>query len=126
MAENLPLVINQGEDWTVQIIWTDSFDEPLPVIHPCRMSIKSQAGQTLAELETDPDIPEGEVPTIALSSEQGLLQLHIAAEQTAAMPPGFYHYDLFVTLDAEDDFPGDQRHRLLYGQVTVNKRVTLV
>lgn len=125
MAELLPIVIDQGESWTTQLVWTDNFDEPLPVIHPCRMSIRALGGQTLADLYTDPEIPEGETPSIALSTETGLVQLHIPAEQTAAMPPGQYHYDLFLTLDAVEP-AGNQTHRLVYGPVTVNKRVTYI
>lgn len=124
MAETVPLVIDQGEDWTAQIVWTDSQDEPLPVIHPCRMDIKGLGGQILAQLYTDPDLPEGELPTISLSTETGLMQLHIPAEQTVAMAAGMYQYDLFCTLDAGDGPVATQVSRLLYGPVTVNKRVT--
>ena len=123
MAEVVPMVIDQGEDWTTEIVWTDQYDEPLPVVHPCRMSIRSTAGQTVAELETDPSLPEGTVPSIAYSTETGLLQLHLPSTQTAAIPAGEYHYDLFVTLET-DTYAGNQIARLLYGQVIVNKRVT--
>lgn len=125
MAEIVPLVIDQGEDWTTEIVWTDQYDEPLPVAHPCRMAIRSTAGQTVAELYTDPATPEGTVPSIAYSTETGLLQLHLPASQTGAIPPGEYHYDLFVTLTT-DTYAGDQLVRLLYGPVVINKRVTLI
>lgn len=126
MAETVPMVIDQGEDWTVEIVWTDNFDEPNPVVHPCRMAIRSTSGQTIAELLTDPTLPTGTVPSIAVSTETGLIQLHLAASQTSAMPPGQYHYDLFITLDTGQTYPGPQTIRLLYGPVTVNKRVTLL
>lgn len=126
MAETLPLVIDQGEDWTAQIVWTDDYDEPMPVIHPCRMAIREASGRTMAELYTDPDIPDGDIPSISLSTETGLIQLHIPAEQTSYIPPGAYHYDLFVTLDSGGTPVTTQQRRLLYGPVTVNKRVTLM
>lgn len=128
MAENLPMVIDQGEDFTAQLIWTDSFDDPIPVVHPCRMDIRAALGnQMLATFETDPNIPEGETPTIALSTDTGMIQLHLAATQTAAMPPGLYHYDLFASIDAGVDSPiATQVSRLVFGVVTVNKRVTLM
>ena len=31
-AANVPMVIDQGEDWTTDVIWTDNFDEVRRVI----------------------------------------------------------------------------------------------
>ena len=123
-AANLPLVINQGEDWTVDIVWTDNYDEPMAVVHPCRLEIKNRQGQTLVSLESDPDIPEGTIPGINISTDIGLMQFHIPREQTSALPPGEYHYDLFASVTDNNEYSGDQVARLLYGAVTVNKRVT--
>lgn len=122
----LPMEITQGEDWTVQVVWTDNYDDPQFVVHPCRMDIKSPTGGTLIQLETNPAIPDGEVPTIGLSEEMGLIQLHLDADSTSAFPPGIYNYDLFVTADDGSNYPGPQQTRLIYGTVSVNKRVTLM
>jgi hypothetical protein len=54
----------------------------------------------------------------------GIVQLHIDNEVTEAMPPGEHLYDLFVTTDDGNAYAGPQTHRLLYGTVTVNKRIT--
>ena len=123
-AAAVTLVMDQGEDWTANVIWTDSYDQPVNVIHPCRMEIKGGDGSTLVTLETDPDIPDGEIPSIAISSEIGLLQLHLTSAVTAAFPPGLYSYDLFVTTDDENTYAGPQISRLIYGSLSVNKRVT--
>jgi hypothetical protein len=123
-AAEVPLVIDQGEDWTSEVVWTDNYDEPVIIVHPCRMDIRAATGQTIATLETDPDIPDGEIPSINLSPDIGLIQLHIPRTQTVTFTPGVYHYDLFVTCDDGNEFSGLQVARILYGQVTVNKRVT--
>lgn len=125
-AANVPLVIDQGEDWTTDIIWTDEHDEPVPLVHPCRLDVRSMGGQVAFTLETNPETPEGEIPGINVSTDIGLLQLHASHEVTAALAPGVYHYDLFVTCDDENEYAGLQRTRLLYGSVTVNKRVTVM
>lgn len=124
MAEEVDLDIYQGEDWTTDIIWTDVFGDGMAVVHPCRMDIKATGGATLISLVTDPDIPDGEIPSIALSTNIGLLQLHIPAATTAAFTPGTYRYDLFVTVDTGEDYPGPQVTSLIGGSVTVNKRTT--
>lgn len=126
-AANVPLVIDQGEDWTCQIIWTDNFDSPQPLVDPARMDIKADTGAIIYTLETpDTPVPEGEIPPIAISASSGLVQLHIPKSATAAMVPGEYLYDLFCTVDDGDTYAGDQTSRLLVGKVTVNKRVTVM
>lgn len=124
MTADVPLVITQGEDFTAQVIWTDNFDEPIEVVHPCRMEVRNGAGQTLLTLETNPSLAEGEIPEIGLSSELGLIQLHIPRATTAALLPGVYVYDLFVTADDGDESTTPQVTRLFFGPVTVNKRIT--
>lgn len=124
-AAYVPLDIDQGEDWTSTIVYTDDFDEPYNVIAPCRLDIKNQAGATQLSLTTpDVDLPDGAIPEIGLSSEIGLIQLHIEDDVTAALLPGVYQYDLFITVNDGDEYAGNQVQRLIYGEVTVNKRVT--
>lgn len=120
-AANVPMVIDQGEDWTTDVIWTDNYDEPVNVIHPCRMEIRGIANQVIVSLETNPAIPDGEIPGISVSSDIGLLQLHLTRDVTKNIPTGTYQYDLIVTTDDNDLYAGPQATRLLYGRVTVNK-----
>ena len=124
-AAYVPLDIDQGEDWTTNIIYSDEFDNPYNVVHPCRMDIKSPQGATQITLATpEGELPDGVIPEIMLSSEIGLIQLHIDDEATAAMIPGTYKYDLFVTINDGNEYSGNQTQRLIKGDVTVNQRVT--
>jgi hypothetical protein len=123
-AANVPMEIDQGEDWTCQILWTDASGDPIAVTIPIRMDIKDQT-QTVVSLTTD-SVPAGEIPEVSYSAEVGLIQLHIPSEQTAAMPPGLYQYDLFCSVDDGDVYAGNQQQRLLAGQVVVNKRITVI
>jgi hypothetical protein len=127
MPELVPIEIYQGEDWTAQIVWTDDFDEPQQVIAPCRMDIKDNTGQLLVTLETpEEDLPEGEIPTISLSTDIGMVQLHLEDSVTAAFLPGLYKYDLFLTVNDGGAYAGNQQIPLLYGPVTVSKRTTVM
>jgi hypothetical protein len=124
-AANVPLDIDQGEDWTATVVYTNEFDQPYNVIPPCRMDIKNAQGATQLSLSTpDVAVPDGTIPEIGLSSEIGLLQLHIEDSVTAALLPGVYQYDLFITVNDGNEYAGDQVQRLIRGQVTVNQRVT--
>jgi hypothetical protein len=127
-AANVSLEIDQGEDWTAQIVWTDDFDEPYNIVHPCRLDIKTLAGATQLSLETTAAAPPlgSPIPEILVSSDIGMLQLHIEDTVTAAMLPGLYQYDLFVTVDDGNEYAGTQVQRILAGMVTVNKRVTVM
>lgn len=125
MTTEVELEIIQGEDWTVDIIWTDPYDTGIPVVHPCRLDIKGAGGQTLHTLLTNPELPDGEIPSINLSPNIGLIQLHIENTVTEAFPPGVYRYDLFANVDSDEaTFPGAQQHRVISGPVQVIKRVT--
>lgn len=126
-AAYVPLDIDQGEDWTTTIVYTDDLDRPYNVIAPCRLDIKSNTGQTQISLVTpDTVVPDGEIPQIGLSSEIGLIQLHIEDTATAALLPGQYKYDLFVTVDDGNEYAGSQIQRIVRGEVTVNQRVTVL
>jgi hypothetical protein len=117
--------IDQGEDWTTTIVYTDDFDEPYNVVAPCRMDIKNQQGAIQLSLETpDEEVPDGTIPSIGVSEEIGLIQLHIEDSVTASMVPGVYKYDLFVTVNDGDEYAGNQIQRLIAGTCTVNQRVT--
>lgn len=124
-AAYVPLDIDQGEDWSAQVIYTDDFDQPYQVRHPCRLDIKTTAGATQLSL-TSPDevLPDGDIPEIGISTDIGLLQIHISNQVTEALLPGVYKYDLFVTVNDGNEYAGNQRQRLMYGPVTVNQRVT--
>ena len=126
-AANVPLDIDQGEDWTATIVYTDDLDQPYNVIAPCRLDIKSSTGQTQISLTTPDDVvPEGTIPEIGLSSEIGLIQLHIEDDVTGALIPGVYKYDLFITVNDGDEYAGNQVQKLIRGDVTVNQRVTVM
>ena len=124
-AAYVPLEIDQGEDWSAQIVYTDEFDEPYLLKSPCRMDIKNLAGATqLSLLTPTTTLPEGTIPDIALSADIGLIQLHIEDSVTKALIPGLYHYDLFVTVNDGGEYAGNQVQRLVYGECIVNKRYT--
>jgi hypothetical protein len=126
-AANVPLDIDQGEDWTATIVYTDEMDQPYNVIAPCRLDIKSNTGQTQLSLTTpSTTLPEGTIPQIGLSSEIGLIQLHIEDSVTAALIPGVYKYDLFITVNDGNEYAGNQIQRIVRGEVTVNQRVTVL
>ena len=126
-AAYVPLDIDQGEDWTATIVYTDDLDQPYNVIAPCRLDIKSTSGATQLSLQTpDTQLPDGEIPQIGLSSDIGLIQLHIEDAVTASLVPGVYKYDLFVTVNDGNEYAGNQVQRLIRGECTVNQRVTVL
>jgi len=126
MKKQAPVVLEivRGEDWTTDIIWSDQYDTGMPIAHPCRMDIKSPEGSTLVSLITDPDIPDGDIPTIALSPNIGLMQLHLDSSVTGDFNPGNYVFDLFATYDDGNDYIGPQYKHLVSGQVLVLKNIT--
>ncbi len=125
-AGSVHIEIYQGEDWTADIIWVDQYGQGVGVQHPCRRDIKAKDKSTLFTLETDPDLPDDEIPTITYSNDIGLIQLHIPASVTKTFPPSQYVFDLFVTTDVDEAYGGSQVTPVLSGPVTVRPRVTVM
>lgn len=123
-AGHVDLIIDQGEDWTVQIYWTDFYDDPQQLTHPLRMQIKSPLGQVVADLNSTLEVPENEFQPISYSTDTGWIQLHLADTETKTIPPGDYLYDLFVSVADGKVYPGKQQVRLIAGKVFVQKKVT--
>ena len=101
-------------------------DQPYNVIAPCRLDIKSHRADPALPGHPGCRLPDGTIPEIALSSEIGLIQLHIEDTVTAALMPGVYKYDLFVTVNDGNEYAGNQIQRIVRGEVTVNQRVTVL
>ncbi len=119
------LEIVQGEDWSVQFVFTDGQDNALNLATPFRMDIKDTTGSIVTSLATSDDPPDfGDIPEIAISSAVGVIQLHLPSERTDALPVGQFVYDLFGHVDDGDEYAGDQVVRFLVGTVTVYKRIT--
>lgn len=125
-AANVTLVIDQGEDYTAQIIWTDGRGTPHPVTLPIRLDIMDATMPVLSLTTPDEDWPEGTIPEITYSSELGLIQIHIPRGQTSAVPPGMYTYDMFASVDDGGVYAGVQQQRIMAGSVFVNKRMTVM
>lgn len=125
----VPLSIDQGEDWTAQVILTDQDGNSLSLDSPMQMDLKNVAGSLVLSLHTlteNEEILYGNIPEITFSSDIGLIQLHIAKEVTKNLPVGSYNYDLFASVNDGDIYAGSQVIRVLAGQAQVNKRVTVM
>lgn len=126
-AANVPLVIDQGEDFTAQIIWTDDNGNAQQLVDPMRLDIVSGGNLPVVSLTTPTSpVPAGTIPEISYSTDIGMIQIHIPKEQSAAIPAGVYNYDFFVTVNDGSVYAGDQQFRLLVGQVVVNQRITVM
>ena len=122
-AALVDLEIDQGADYGVQLYWTSMDQVPYTVLAPMRMEIRDDVGNTMYTLATSDGTSTG-VQTILYNSDTGLIQLMIPAEDTAGFPSGVYVYDLFITYVDNMDTNATRIHRLVRGNVYVNKRVT--
>ncbi len=123
-AAPVNMVIDQGDDFTAQILWIDAQGEPQKIAEPIRLDIKSGTKRIVSL--TVEDVPDGEISPIIYSADIGVIQIHIPQSQTSILPPGLYEYDMFASVDDGDAYAGNQRQRILVGQIVVNKRITVV
>lgn len=118
--------LTQGEDWTSQLFFTDASDTPIPLSNNLRMDIKDITGSSVYNLTTT-DVPvdfQTEKPSIVVSEDIGLVQLHLKRDVTKGMSPGNYSFDLFAKITDEGAYAGDQVVCLLRGRVVVHKKIT--
>lgn len=92
------LHVKKGSDYTVQIFWLDDYDEPVPVVQPARMDIRTADEQRTLICRCEPGTITGDTSRGYLSTSEpaGLVTVYIPQHTTAAMPEGTYVYDLFA------------------------------
>ncbi len=122
-AALVDLEIDQGADYGVQLYWTTMDQTPYTVLAPMRMEIRDDVGNTMYTLATSDGATVGS-ETILYNSDTGLIQLTIPAEDTSGFPAGVYQYDLFITYVDNMSTNATRVHRLVRGNVYVNKRIT--
>lgn len=126
-AENVPLIVDQGEDFSAQIIWTDDQGVGQKLKAPMRLDARGSSQFPVLSLRTpEVDPPDGSIPEISYSPDIGLIQIHIPKTMTSVIPSGVYQYDMFVTINDGNAYAGDQVVRLLVGQLIVNQRITVM
>lgn len=125
------LVVDQGTDFAVQVMWTDQLNEPYRVVHPSRMQVRSVHGQLLLDLPTLSGADASAAPHLVYNTEGGVLQVVIPAAATAVLPLGKHYYDILVSYEVAASgfgaFAQTQAVRVakvLYGTFTVVGRVT--
>lgn len=124
MAGHVDLYVDKGADFTAQFVWNDFTDNPIPVTLPMRMDVKSPYGQVMFTLFPPDPVPPDQVPAMTYNTDSGMIQIHMAKEQTDLLEGGSYSYDLFVSVDDGSAGTGDQLVVLLYGSVIVRPRIT--
>jgi hypothetical protein len=118
------LMMDQGEDWSIQIYWTDMYNNALEIVDPIKMDIKNDAGQVIYSMQFG--VLEGSIATISYAGDSGFIQLQIPTAITRDFVPGNYFYDLFIsTPDPDSDIPV-KLTRLIKGQLFVDAKVTNV
>ncbi len=128
----LPLDIDQGEDWTAQVVITDQDGNAVSLARPMQMDLRNAVGsvvlslQTLTETEEATSLSNLEIPEITFSPDVGMIQIHIDKSATAGLAQGVYQYDLFASVNDGSVYSGTQRMRVLAGQAIVNQRVTVM
>jgi hypothetical protein len=106
--------IDQGSTWTLQLVYTDANGTAINLTgYTAKMQLRSKFGSDTAVL-TLATGGQG----IVITPLTGTLNLTATDEQTGAISPGFYVYDL------ELDLAGVIT-RLIQGQVTLSPQVTL-
>jgi len=125
------LVVDQGTDFAVQMMWTDQLNEPYRIVHPSRMQVRAVTGQLLLDMPTLSGSDPSAAAHLVYNTEGGVLQVVIPSAATDKLPVGKHYYDVLVSYEATTQGFGAQAQtkavrvaKLLYGTFTVQGRVT--
>lgn len=119
------LVIDQGADWAAQFYWADHYGVPFNVVPPIRMQVRDNLNQVVLERVHDPDLGEGMVQNILYNGATGLIQVIVSADESNAIPPGIYSYDLFSSfIDPSPNAEEQRKAKIMAGKFIVEGRVT--
>ncbi len=133
-SNNIDLHVKAGADYTAQVFWWDDYDNPVPVVGPLSMEVRTNdANRSL--VITCADTAGSPVSTargyLAASDTAGLIEIFIPSSVTERIAGGSYVYDLFAnyrrTLDHSESTPlwGDYHLRAVAsGAFVVHTNVT--
>jgi len=106
--------IDQGAQYTTQIIWADSSGNPIDLTsYTAAMQLRLQAASPNPSA-LDLTSSNGGITITPLAGEMDIL---MTSAQTGALDSGFYVYDLEIAL-------GSVVTRIIQGQITVSAQVT--
>lgn len=135
MTAYADLDISQGEDFALQLFWTDQINQPYKVCHPMRLQARAATGQTVLDLFTADqaeELPSDASRTLVYSTEGGVVQAVVPSDVTNQLPAGEeLFYDLFVSYESQssDFITGGETitvrlAKILQGKIRVQGRVT--
>lgn len=106
------LIIDQGSDWRVTLIYKDSAGAVIPLTnYTAALQLRTTYDAASASL----NLATGS--GITITALAGKIDIHATAAQTGALVAGDYVYDLEITLSGEVT-------RLIQGRATVRPQVT--
>ena len=131
---NIDLNVKAGADYTAQIFWWDDYDNPVPVIGPLRMDVRTMDDArrlVITCADTAINYADNARGYLSASDTSGLIEVFIPMWVTSRIEPGRYTYDLFAnyrrTLDSDLRTPAwGQYHvrSVAAGTVTVYPNIT--
>lgn len=95
----IDLHVKAGADYTAQFFWWDDYDNPVPVIGPLSMEVRTNdAARSLIIACADTAVNTADMARGYLSASDvaGLIEVFIPTWVTSRIPPGTYVYDLFA------------------------------
>ena len=122
--------LTRGRDFNLQISLMDlAFYEVIPVLPPMRMDLRrSDTGFTVLSLVSLGEVVIAAPSYLDYQTSTGLIQIHLAKNDTILFVPGGYEYDLWcqVPIVGVDSAGGVQETPLMAGRCTVLNKVSVI
>lgn len=101
-SNQVDLSVKAGEDYTCQMWWQDYYGEPIPVLQPLRMEIRTNDDQRSLVAYCEDSAVDAEDTLrgyLSVTSHIGLVEVYLPKGTTSQMQPGTHVYDLFAPYD---------------------------
>jgi len=126
--DQLEVEMDQGEDFLVQMYWTDSDGKAVRVTTPARAEVRDTTGALVMQFASENSAATATKAAVTLSATSGLIQLSAPKALTRALASGRYAIDIWSNVTVDDaTFTGSKEElKVCTGWLLAYPRTTIM
>lgn len=126
--DQLEVEMDQGEDFAVQMYWTDSDGKAIRVVTPARAEVRDTTGALVMQFASENAGNTATKAAVTVSVNSGMIQLSAPKVLTRALAAGRYAIDVWCNVTTDDaTFTGSKEElKVCTGWLLTYPRTTIM